>query len=151
MRRGVSRDTVAGGLFSLVGVAGLWTGRGLNVGSADAMGEGYVPLFMCAMLVLLGLGMVVHGLRAGAPPVPRVHARPVLAVTAAVLVFALVLEPLGVLAAILASALCAARAVRDVPLASVLLPTALLALLVLAIFVWGLGLPLRALPPWLAG
>lgn len=147
----LNRDTAAGALFAGVGALGLWTGRRLNVGTADAMGEGYVPLLMCGVLLLLGVAMLAHGLRAAAPPMPRLHLRPVLAVTAAVLAFAALLEPLGVVAAILASALCAARAVRDVPLASVLLPTALLALLVLAIFVWGLGLPLRALPPWLVG
>jgi hypothetical protein len=38
-----------------------------------------------------------------------------------------------------------------VSLVSVLAPAMLLAALVLGIFVWGLGLPLRVFPPWLAG
>lgn len=146
----LNRDTAAGGLIAAIGAGGLWAGRGLQVGTADAMGEGYVPLLMCALLLALGIGLALHGLRQAAPPLPRLHLRPLLAVSAAVLAFAVALEPLGVIAAILASALCAARAVPGVPLASVLVPTALLTLLVLGIFVWGLGLPLRALPPWLA-
>lgn len=146
----LNRDTAAGALIAAIGASGLWAGRGLQVGTADAMGEGYVPLLMCALLLALGLGLVLHGLRRTAPPLPRLHLRPLLAVTVAVLAFAVALEPLGVVVAILASALCAARAVPGVALASVLIPTALLALLVLGIFVWGLGLPLRALPPWLA-
>lgn len=144
----LNRDTAAGALFAAVGAGGLWAGRGLNVGTADAMGEGYVPLLMCGLLLALGAGLFAHGLRRAAPALPPMQSRPVLAVTAAVLAFAVALEPLGVVVAILASSLCAARAVRGVPLASVLLPTALLALLVVAIFVWGLGLPLRALPSW---
>jgi hypothetical protein len=48
--------------------------------------------------------------------------------------------------AIFASALCAARAVPGIALRSVLLPAVVLSLAVLAIFVWGLGLPLHALP-----
>ncbi len=151
MMRLLNRDTAAGALFAAIGAGGLWAGRTLNVGSADAMGEGYVPMLMCGLLLMLGAGIFAGGLRRAAAPLPALHWRPVLAVTAAVLAFAAALEPLGVVAAILAAALCAAHAVRGVSLVSVLAPAMLLAALVLGIFVWGLGLPLRVFPPWLAG
>jgi hypothetical protein len=121
-------------------------GRSLNVGTADAMGEGYVPLAACWLLVGLGVVIAASGLRASAPAIEQGRLRPLLAVTAAVLAFAFTLEPLGVVVAIFASALCAARAVPGVALRSVLLPALVLSLAVLAIFVWGLGLPLHALP-----
>lgn len=146
MKRWLNQDTLAGALFTLVGAGGLLAGRSLNVGTADAMGEGYVPLAACWLMVGLGALVAAGGLRRTAPPVEAGQVRPVLAVTAAVLAFAFALEPLGVVAAIFASALCAAKAVPGVRLRSVLLPAAALSLAVLAIFVWGLGLPLHALP-----
>jgi hypothetical protein len=146
MPRWVNQDTLAGALFVAVGAAGLMAGRALNIGTADAMGEGYVPLAACWLMLCLGAVIAATGLRAAAPAIEAGRLRPLLAVTAAVLAFAFVLEPLGVVLAIFASALCAARAVPGVALRSVLLPAAVLSLAVLAIFVWGLGLPLHALP-----
>ena len=148
MTRWLNKDTLAGALFAFVGAGGLWAGRALNVGSADAMGEGYVPLAMCWLLVGLGVLIAGNGLRAMAPPLEVVRLRPVLAVSAATFAFAAALDPLGLIAAVFASALCAVKAVPGMPLRSALLPAAVLALAVLAVFVWGLGLPLHALPKW---
>jgi hypothetical protein len=139
MSRWLNQDTLAGALFLAIGAGGLVAGRSLNVGTADAMGEGW-------LMVGLGLVIAAGGLRASAPAVEPGRLRPLLAVTVAVLAFAFALEPLGVVIAIFASALCAARAVPGVALRSVLLPAVVLSLAVLAIFVWGLGLPLHALP-----
>ena len=144
MSRWLNQDTLAGALFLAIGAGGLVAGRSLNVGTADAMGEGYVPLAACWLMVGLGLVITAGGLRA--PAVEAGRLRPLLAVTAAVLAFAFALEPLGVVIAIFASALCAARAAPGIALRSVLLPAVVLSLAVLAIFVWGLGLPLHALP-----
>lgn len=146
MSRWLNQDTLAGALFLAIGAGGLVAGRSLNVGTADAMGEGYVPLAACWLMVGLGLVITAGGLRASAPAIEAGRLRPLLAVTAAVLAFAFALEPLGVVIAIFASALCAARAAPGIALRSVLLPAAVLSLAVLAIFVWGLGLPLHALP-----
>jgi hypothetical protein len=146
VNRWLNQDTVAGALFTTIGIAGLVAGRSLNVGTADAMGEGYVPLAACWLMIGLGGLVAAGGLRAGAAAIEPARWRPLLAVTAAVLAFAFALEPLGVVVAIFASAACASRAVAGVRLRSVLLPACVLSLAVLAIFVWGLGLPLHALP-----
>jgi len=178
MLRGLNRDSVAGAMFIAIGAGGLITGRALNVGTADAMGEGYVPLAMCWLMIALGALIVFNALRAAVrtdptgsvpdvtardsplvvavgtdpegsvPDVepPAFNPRPLLAVTIATLAFALLLEPLGIIVAVFASSLCASKAMPAVPLSSVLLPAALLSLAVLALFVWGLGLPLHALP-----
>jgi hypothetical protein len=144
--RWLNQDTAAGALFTAIGIAGIVTGRTLTVGTADAMGEGYVPFVMCWLMIAFGLVIAASGLRAGAAAIGTISVRPLLAVTAGALAFAFALQPLGVIAAVFASALCASRAVPGVPLRSVLLPAAALSLAVLAVFVWGLGLPLHALP-----
>lgn len=146
MRRAHNQDLIAGALFVALGTGGLIAGRTLNVGTADAMGEGYVPLAMCWLMLGLGVLVAVNGVRADAAPLATAHWRPLLAVTGAVLAFAFSLESLGVIVAVFASALCASKAAPAITLRSVLLPAAVLSLAVLAIFIWGLGLPLRALP-----
>lgn len=146
MPRWVNQDTVAGALFAAIGFGGLIAGRSLNIGTADAMGEGYVPIAMCWLMIALGALIAGSGLRGFAAGIEPMKGRAVLAVTAAVLVFGFSLEPLGVVLAVFASAVCASKAVPDVPLRSILLPAAVLSGVVLSIFVWGLGLPLHAVP-----
>ncbi|MFM9881411.1 MAG: tripartite tricarboxylate transporter TctB family protein [Burkholderiales bacterium] len=150
MRRFAKTDVLAGLVFATVGLAGLWVGRSLNVGSAGEMGEGYFPLLMCWFLVGLGAIIAIGGwLRAG-EAIAAIAWRPVGFVTAAVLGFALVLESLGVVAAVIAAVVLANHAGEPMRARGVTVLALVLAIAVLAIFVWGLGLPLRALPrsPW---
>ena len=133
-------------VFVAVGLAGLWVGRNLNVGSAAEMGEGYFPLLMCKILIGLGALICVIGLSSPGGALERIRWRPLVLVSAAVLVFAAVLELLGVVAAIISSVIVANFAGEPARARSVAILALVLSLAVLAIFVWGLGLPLRALP-----
>lgn len=146
MQRLASEKLLAGVLFLAIGVAGLWVGRSLNVGTAAEMGEGFVPLAMCWALVLLGALIAASGwLRPGSRVEP-IRWRPLIWVSASVLVFAAALEPLGVLVATFIAVVLAALAGERVRARGTIALALILALAVLAIFVWGLGLPLRALP-----
>lgn len=149
--RVATQDVVAGALFAAIGLAGLWIGRKLNVGTAADMGEGYFPLAMCWVLVGLGALIVMKGLMRPVEALEPFAWRGLLLVSAAVLGFALVLEPLGVIAAIVLAVLLANSAGIPMRSRGVIVLAAVLSVAVLAIFVWGLGLPLRALPraaPW---
>jgi hypothetical protein len=99
------------------------------------MGEGYFPLLMCWILVGLGAIITTLGWIKAGESVAAIAWKPVGFVTAAVLGFALVLEWLGVVAAVIVAVLLANFAAEPMR-----------ARAVIAIFVWGLGLPLRALP-----
>lgn len=146
MSRLGSEKVLAGLFFLGVGVAGLWIGRTLDIGTAAAMGAGYVPLAMCWALVVLGTLIGGVGLIRPSPRVAAMHWRPVASVTASVLVFAASLEALGVLIATFVAVVLAALASERVQARATIMLALVLALAVLTIFVWGLGLPLRALP-----
>jgi hypothetical protein len=149
-RRLGDRDLWAGVVFVATGVAALALGRGLEIGTAADMGEGYVPSAMAIALVALGLLIAVLGWRrSGENQIERMQLRPVVFVTAAILAFSAALEPLGLIAAIAASTLAANLAgepLRPLPL---LLLIGFLSLGVIAVFVWGLGLPVQTLPRFL--
>jgi hypothetical protein len=150
VRRFAKTDVLAGLVFATIGLAGLWVGRSLNVGSASEMGEGYFPLLMCWFLVGLGTIIAIGGWFRAGEPVAAIAWKPVCTITLAVVGFALVLESLGVIAAVIAAVVLANFAGEPMRARGVTVLALALAIAVLAIFVWGLGLPLRALPrsPW---
>jgi hypothetical protein len=149
-RRLDDRDLWAGVVFVAIGVAALVLGRDLDVGSAADMGEGYVPWAMAIALIALGTLIVV--LAWWTDPdradrrLERMRWRPMVFVTAAILAFVAALGPLGLIAAIACSVFAAnfaGQPLRAWPLAVLIL---VLSLGVTAVFVWGLGLPVHALP-----
>ncbi|MBX9827544.1 MAG: tripartite tricarboxylate transporter TctB family protein [Xanthobacteraceae bacterium] len=143
-------DVLSGLLFIAVAALGLWISRDYPVGTALRMGTGYVPRLLCWMLMGLGAIVLVQGLREKAPPVrPSVAGlRATLAVTLAIVAFALSIERLGlVLAIVLLTGIgaLATRALRP-------LETAIAALVLIAlswgIFIAGLGLTIPVWPDW---
>lgn len=144
--RAANQNFVAGLVFAGVGFFGLWAGRELNVGTAAEMGEGYFPLLLCKFLIALGALISVIGLIASGEPLERIKWRPLTLVTGSVLAFAAALESLGVIAAIVAAVILSNFAGEPERAKSVVTLAVVLSLAVLAIFVWGLGLPIRALP-----
>jgi hypothetical protein len=134
-------DVLSGLLFIAVAALGLWISRDYAVGTALRMGTGYVPRLLCWM---------VQGLRAKAPPVrpTAIGLRATLAVTLAIVAFALSIERLGlVLAIVLLTGIgaLATKALRP-------LETAIAALVLIAltwgIFIAGLGLTIPVWPDW---
>lgn len=151
MNRLDDRDLWAGIVLAAVGVAALLLGADLTQGTAADMGEGYVPRAMA--LAMIALGALISGLalrRGPGKPQDRfegVRLRPIAFVSAAVLVFAATLSSLGVVVAIAATAFTANFAGQPLSWRALTALVLALATGVIAIFVWGLGLPLRILPP----
>ena len=151
MNRLDDRDLWAGIVLAAIGVAALLLGADLTQGTAADMGEGYVPRAMA--LALIALGALIGGLalrRGLSKPHDRfegVRLRPIAFVSAAVLVFAATLSSLGVVVAIAATAFTANFAGRPLSWRALIALVVVLTAGVVAIFVWGLGLPLRILPP----
>lgn len=135
------------GLF-LIGLAGLGFVQAaeLPMGSAVRMGAGYVPRLLS--FLLLGFGLAVVGLSLGGErkPAERWRLRPLAAVLLVPIVFALAIEPLGLLIAVVACTLVAALGSRDSRPAEAVLLALVLAAFTVALFVWGLGLPMPPLP-----
>ena len=100
------RDVLAGLLFVGVALLGLWLSRDYPIGTALRMGTGYVPRLLCWILLGLGTIILVQGLRAAQTERPLSSAdmsawRPVIFVTASLVIFGLSIEHLGLVLSIL--------------------------------------------------
>jgi hypothetical protein len=151
MRSGfrINQDFVSGLMFVGWGVAGLWIGRDYPMGSALRMGAGYMPRLLCWGLVLLGIVIAIKGAMVAGERIERWHWRPLLVVSAAVLAFAFLLEPGGLLVATFAIVVIGALGGPEFRLHEALILAAGLTLGAVVIFVYGLKLPLPILPVWL--
>jgi hypothetical protein len=146
MRPWVNQDTIAGLMFALFGLFGLWAGRDYRVGTAFRMGPGYLPYLLCLVLVGLGIVIAVKGFVAKGDPLTRLHFRPLAAVIGSVLAFALLLHPAGL---VISAALCviiAALAGSEFRLVESAALAVGLAGAVAMIFVFGLSLPISLWP-----
>jgi putative tricarboxylic transport membrane protein len=139
------QDTLAGLLFLALALGGLWIARDYPLGTAARMSAGYMPRLLCIALALLGAFILARGLTVDGAPVGRIRLRPVLLIPAAVAAFALTIQNLGLLAATLLITLLGSYATPLARLPEVLLTAAVLAVLAVAIFVWGIGL---LIPIW---
>ncbi len=144
------KDVLSGLLFIAFAAVGLWASRAYPIGTATRMGTGYVPRLLCWLLLTLGVLVLVQGLRsAGAglnrsPPVWRALAF----VPLALLAFAYLIGPFGVVAATVVLVVVGSLACLDSRPLEVAAAAAVLAFLTVAIFVWGVGLPIPVWPEW---
>jgi putative tricarboxylic transport membrane protein len=119
----------------------------LTVGTAREMGPGYFPLALAIVLGALGLVLGVQSLRVDGPRLAPIDWRGLVMVTLALVAFGATITRLGFVPAVLLSsalAMAGSRALRPrtaIPLAGVLL------VFCWAVFVVGLGLPVRLFGP----
>ena len=147
------KDVLAGLLFIVVAVLGLWISRDYPIGTALRMGTGYVPRLLCWLLLGLGAIVLVQGLRGaqGARPLSAgdVSAlRPVVFVTASLVIFGLSIERLGLVVSILLLIGVGAVAARGLRPLETLAAALVLIILSWGIFILGLGLTIPVWPEW---
>ena len=135
------------GLF-LIAVAGiaLAATRTLSGGNAADMGPGYMPRAIALALLAFGLWFGIRGISRPFLGIAPVLARPLLAITASVAVFALTASRFGLALSSFAAILIASLATREArPVESILFALALSAAAVL-LFVKVLALPVPIWP-----
>ncbi|MBP2316073.1 tripartite tricarboxylate transporter TctB family protein [Azospirillum soli] len=140
------QDLTAGLLMMGIGLAALWIGRDWNTGTLAYVQSGFFPRLISGLLVLFGLVTAGRGLLLHGASLSNWAWRPLAGVTVAVLAFAAMLETLGLVPAVLllvGLGNLAGQPLRAGPLAVL---GGALALGSVAIFVWGLGLPMKVWP-----
>ena len=118
----------------------------LTVGTAAAMGPGYVPRGLAGIIMIYG---VVLGLRAaftGPQPFPVIAWRPLLLISAAVALFAVLLPIAGLALTSFAVVICSGFAAYDVRLRENALLAVALSIFAVLLFVTVLGLPIQVWP-----
>ena len=141
------KNVLSGLLFMAVAALGLWLSRDYPVGTALRMGTGYMPRLLCWLLLGLGAVVALQGVRRPAAA-GAVAWQPLSAVTAGLVLFALAIERLGLVTAILLLVGAGALASRSLRPAEIAAAALVLIVLCWAIFILGLGLTIPVWPEW---
>ena len=118
----------------------------LTMGSAAAMGPGYVPRGLSVLIMIYGAVLGARALFSGALPFPSIELRPLLLLLAAVALFAVLLPVAGLAVTSFVIVLCAGYAAFDVRLRENAVAALALAAFASILFVSVLGLPIKVLP-----
>lgn len=154
-------DVLAGGIFIALGLAFALGARSYELGTALKMGPGYVPFVLGGLLALLGIGVIVDGLRLArlseedtpTEQAPRAGLpwRAIALMSVAFLVFGAGVRPLGLVPVLLLTTFLAALADRSTSLLKALLIAVALTVACVVIFVVLLQLRLPLLGTALGG
>ncbi|MHB8770264.1 MAG: tripartite tricarboxylate transporter TctB family protein [Syntrophales bacterium] len=146
-----NKDVWSGVIFVFVGIAAILFALRLPMGTAMRMGPAYFPTMLGGLLALIGISTIIRGLVRPGAHIGQFACGKIILITVAIVLFGLLLRPLGLVAAIVILVMLSASASLRFRW-----PVALALALSLAIFSsicfsWLLGLPLRILGPWLGG
>ena len=132
-------------LTSIAGVA-LWFIYGLDIGTAGQMQTGFFPFFIALILGAMGLFLLVRGLLVKGPNVESIYLRPLALILASLTLFALLIDRLGLIVAIMALVGVAHFGARKAsPVASLLMGAGMAAACAV-IFIQLLGVPMKTFP-----
>jgi hypothetical protein len=140
------QDFGAGLLFLAIAALALWIAWDYPTGTAVRMSSGYFPRLLCFLLLLLGAFVTLRALGRDGPAITRVRLRPVVLVTAAVVAFAYSVQSLGVVLATVLLTVIGGYASPRVRLVEMLVAAGVLTVMMIAIFIWGIGLPIPVWP-----
>lgn len=142
----------AGQIAALVvvctGAAFAYIAHGYPQGSMLRPGPGFLPFYIGLLMALLG-GMVLIGER-NSPATedgetPAASMRPVIAISAGMIILALLLERLGFIPAVAAMFLCIGFAERQQSWLPLLGVCVFMIVFGIAVFIWGLGVPISVI------
>jgi Tripartite tricarboxylate transporter TctB family len=141
-------DMVAGVIFVAFGLFFGLQSWGLEMGTTLKMGPGYFPLVLSVLLVGLGIGVLIGGMKTAGAPIGTLALRGMLFILPAPVFFGLTVRGMGFVPSIFLTTLIACFATtRMKPLQAFLLAAGV-TVFSTVVFVWALGLPFRTLGPW---
>lgn len=146
------KDFWAGIVYVCLGTGFAVVASGYSMGSAIRMGPGYFPTVLGGLLALIGLISIARGLAREGERLESFAWRPVLFISLALLLFALLLTGGGLILALAALLLVAPAAARSFryTVSGALAAVALIAFCAV-VFVEALGLPLPLIGTWFGG
>ena len=138
------QDVGAAVVFVGAGLAGVYFGRDLALGSASRMGPGYFPVILSWIIIGIGIVVGFKGLTIDGPRIEPIQFRPILVIIAAILAFGFLIDTIGLALTAALLTVLAAFARRDVNLWETILLAAGLAVFSVGLFVYGLSQPFPA-------
>jgi Tripartite tricarboxylate transporter TctB family len=135
------KDFWAGVMLITIGAMSVLIARDYSFGNTMRMGPGYFPSILGVVLILFGLYVMIIGLLSGKKIEGHCSPRALIVLPLSLLAFGLVMQHAGFLPALVILSFGSASAGREFKLVEVLLLTAILTGLSVAVFIWALGLP----------
>jgi uncharacterized membrane protein len=136
-----NKDFWAGLVFAGIGAAAIFIARQYPFGSTLRMGPGYFPRVLGAILILFGIYVMARGLRSNEKIQGNWSVRALVVLPLSMVLFGILMELAGFIPALAALIFVSAASGREFKFKEVLLLTVFLAVLSIAVFIWGLGLP----------
>jgi len=142
-----TKDGVAGALFLLIGLAGILIGRQYSVGTAVEMGAGYFPVLISSGVALCGAALFIKALVSGdGERVEWGTLRPLVVVVATIILFALLVERVGLVLTVFSLVFFCGLATVDTKWREVALIAPFLTAFVVGLFKYALSMPVPAWP-----
>jgi len=139
LSRLLSKDFLSGVMFIVFGLAALWFGRNLQMGTTVRMGPGYVPHMLA--YIMMGLGAIIVVMALLTSTGERTEApkwKPITMVTIGIVCFALLFERAGLLPALVALILITSLGGEEFKLTEVIANMVVLAIMCIVVFKLGL-------------
>lgn len=139
-------DFVAGAFVLSVGLFFLVSGWTLPVGDTQNMGPGYFPRLVSGMVTILGTIITIRSFWIGPKSFPPVPVRQILGITAAIMLFMLALNWLGLAAAVFLCAFVGATTYEKFSILEAVLVATALSVAASVLFVVVLDIPFEIFP-----
>jgi hypothetical protein len=145
------KDVAAGLLYVVFGAAFSLGALGYKLGEPARMGPGWFPFSIGILLIIVGAITALSGMRAtsGEHKVKAIELRTLAWVTGAVVLFGLLLQPLGMVAALAVLVIVSSLASHEFTWKGALATTAVLILFSTGVFIWGINLQIPLWPSFL--
>jgi hypothetical protein len=140
------RDFWAGLMFIGFGLAFALIAQNYQMGTSVRMGPAYFPTVLGGILAVIGLAILIESFALEGPKVPRFYFKPLILLVLAIVLFGILLKPLGL---VLASAVLIAVGAFggvDFRWKEVVILCVVLAIFSVLVFIKGLGLPIPVWP-----
>ena len=145
MSRLLSKDFLSGVMFIAFGLAALYFGRNLQMGTTVRMGPGYVPHMLAYIMMGLGVIIVVLALLKPGEITEAPKWKPITMVTIGIVCFALLFETTGLIPALIVLILIASLGGDEFKITEVIFNIVVLAILCIIVFKVGLQMNISVL------
>ena len=148
MRIKSEKEFWSGVMFIVFGAAFAGLAQNYDMGTAQRMGPAFFPTILGGLLAVLGVVIAMQGLAAETMDgkLEKFHLGPIAWVLGAVIAFGLLLRPAGLVVALVALIGISSLGSHEFKARDTVLLAIGLCLLVLAVFIYGLGLTIPVLP-----
>ncbi|CAH1691050.1 putative Uncharacterized 16.3 kDa protein in TAR-I ttuC' 3'region [Hyphomicrobiales bacterium] len=142
-----SRDFLAGGMFVFLGLAAIaLRGPNLEIGTANRMGPGYLPMVIAAGLIVIGAVTIWLSFSGKSEPIERLNLRPAFMVIGALLCFAVLIDRAGLVLTLIPTVFLCAYASPEAKFREAAGLTLFLIALTSLVFIYAIRLPIKLLP-----